>query len=250
MKLINNQHFINLEPFLDIASLDLLHDQISYAIGKSADYISPASPPAYSFSNTGLVAHLDLKAKLRTTNPELTNNQLDWYTLMKGAASHGYALFLKNIKKYPDDFRYKSLESHTVKTPAGLNFDFLFEWIEKQNCFTEYGRVLFFISPPGSDGIVHRDNKGLDEYVDQLIWVTGKFPKKLFLFDTETEEKVECPYRAMYFMNHNYHGTYNPSDYWSWSLRVDGVFTEEFKQKAGLSDYFNRLSGNLNSPIS
>jgi hypothetical protein len=239
LKLINNQHFIDLSSFLNIEKLDSLHDKISYAIGKSAEHIYPASPPAYSFAEPTLVSHLQLKEELKKNHPELNNFQLDWFALMNGCGSHGFCLFLRNISHYPGDFKNKFLSSYTSLTPAGHNFNFLFDWIEEQQCFKEYGRVLFFISPAGSEGIIHRDNKGLDEYIDHFIWITGKFPKKLFLYDTDTGEKHISNHRAMYFMNHNYHGTRNDSDYWSWSLRVDGIFTDNFLESTRLNLFFD-----------
>ena len=244
IKLVNNKPFVGLESFLDLKKLDDLHDEISYAIGKSADSIYPASPPSYSFAESELISHHQLKEELRKESPELNNFQLDWYALMHGCAGHGFCLFLRNISNYPADFRFKCLNSYTSLTPAGHNFDFLFNWIDDQNCFKEYGRVLFFISPAGSEGIIHRDNKGLDEYVDNFIWITGKHPKKLFLFDTDTGERHVSDHRAMYFMNHNYHGTINDSDYWSWSLRIDGVFTDEFLEKTHLNNFFKNSKPN------
>ena len=82
IKLVNNKPFVGLESFLDLKKLDDLHDEISYAIGKSADSIYPASPPSYSFAESELISHHQLKEELRKESPELNNFQLDWYALM------------------------------------------------------------------------------------------------------------------------------------------------------------------------
>ena len=241
MNLINDKPFIELDNFLNLSTLDKFEEEICLGFAKSEKYISLGSTPTQSILNSNNhSAFQDVKRQAKLRYPDLTEKELEWYSLIKGGEAHGYVLFLKNIKRYPEDFRYKSLKDHCIYAPAAEHFKFLFKWIDEQNCFKEYGRVLFFVSHPGQTGMIHKDNVGIENLKDQYLWITGKkFPKSIFLYDKTSEERIYAKSRSTVFDNRNYHGTENPHECATWSLRIDGVFNEDFLEKTGIKNYFS-----------
>lgn len=242
MKLINNQHFANLDQYLDLKKLDSYEEALCLGFAKSEKYISLASTPTKSILNSNnRIAFQDIKKEASQKYPDLNSKEVEWYSCMKGGETHGYILFLRNIKNYPKDFIFKSKNSHCVYMPSANNFKFLFDWIEEQQCFKEVGRVLFFISLPGQSGMIHRDNVGIEFVQDSYLWITGnKFPKSIFLYDDETKQKIYANSRSVIFDNQNYHGTENNNTSATWSLRIDGVFKEEWLKLVGLDQYFKK----------
>lgn len=240
MNLINGQAFLDIANLLDLDYLDSFEEELCLGIAKSEKYINLNSTPTKSLLNpdTG-ISFLEIKAKAALKYPELSPRELEWYATMKGGQSHGYVLFLKNIRRYPEFFKFKSYHEYCNKTEVAKYFEFLFDWIENQNCFKEYGRVLFFVSHPGQSGMIHKDNVGLDDVRDQYIWITGnKFSKSLFQYNPATDEKIYAPSRAVLFDNRSFHGSENHHDSAAWSLRIDGQFTDEFLDKTGTRNFF------------
>lgn len=145
MNLINGQHFIDISNLLNLEKLDTFEEELCLGIAKSEKFIHLNSTPSNSILNkSSNMAFQDIKKIAASSYPELTPRELEWYASMKGGESHGYVLFLKNIKRYPEYFRFKSQKEFCSYTEAAKHFQFLFDWIDEQNCFKEYGRVLFF----------------------------------------------------------------------------------------------------------
>jgi len=236
MKQINGKNFINLDQYLNLDKLDSLDEEMCLAFAKSHEHILLGSPPTKSLLNFDKrQSYQDIQNKATLKYSNLNKRETEWYSLMKGGENHGYSLFLKNIKTYPFDFAYKALSDHCYFTPASKHFRFLFDWIDEQKCFNDYGRVLFFISHAGQSGMIHKDNVGIEHVRDKFIWITGKrFSKSLFLYDENTKEKVYSTSRSAFFDNQNYHGTENHNSAAVWSLRIDGVFNESWAKNAGI----------------
>jgi hypothetical protein len=236
MKLINNQLYVNLDNFLNLDKFNSLHEDITVNMAMSEEYIVPGSAPTRSILNKQTMqSYQDIKNTAKSLYPDLSSRQLDWYSLLKGSEYHGYTLYLKNIKRYPYDFSFKGRDSSCYYTTASKNFKFLFDWIDEQQCFDEYGRVLFFINYPGQTGMIHKDNVGIEHVKDQFIWITNnKFPKSIFLYNEDLNEKIYLNNQSVFFDNQNYHGTENKNTAATWSLRIDGVFNYSWAKNAGI----------------
>ena len=67
---------------------------------------------------------------------------------------------------------------------------------------------------------------------DDFIWFTTKpGTKKIFVFDNDTKEKFyTAPDKKLVWFNEfDWHGT-DPTDHFSFSVRIDGKFTPEVKK--------------------
>lgn len=240
MKLINGTCWINLENHLDMNSFDLLEDRINLAIAKNARYIEPSYTPQFSLFNNEMPGFLEKKQEYKTTHPELDPVQLGWYTKLSGAVTLGTHLVLRGNSGYPSTYRYKHLNKFSVDMPCKNDFDFLFKWIEDQQCFTEYGRSMFWINEPRQQTAFHTDygNYNLDKR-DMFIWITGRVSKKLIIKDPLTEELSVSPYRAMVFNTINWHASCGDDNFTSWSIRIDGSFNPEWANRVGVKEYYN-----------
>ena len=235
---INNELFIDLEPFLDLPKIYKYYEEIAYGIAKNCDRIYPTPTSQASFLNQELVAHPVVSAEIKNKYPELAYRQSEAMAKFLGSANLGSML---QLKKNNVAYKYKHLSEFNEHTEAAKDFKFLFNWIEEQDCFEEYGRVVFFLNEPWQQGVIHHDyeNSKLNVYKDMFIWIKGPIKKHFFVYDEETDQKYYCPYSASIFNNNNYHGSENNNWYSSWSLRIDGVFKKSWADKVKISDYFN-----------
>jgi hypothetical protein len=240
MKLINGKLWIDLEKYLDMNSFNAIENQITYNIAKNAKYIEPSYTPQLSLFNKELPGYLEERSKYKLEYPELGPSEINWYTKLNGTAILGSQLVLRSTKGYPKTYPHKHLNEHSVNLPPCEDFQFLFDWIEKQNCFDEYGRILFWINEPNQLTAIHTDYSNIElDKRDMFIWLTGRYSKSILLKDNETGETQETNSRAMVFNTVNWHATKGHTNYVSWSLRIDGSFNAEWAKKVGIKEYYN-----------
>lgn len=239
MKLINGQPCINLDNYLDISEFDKLEDKIILSIAKNAKYIEPSYTPHFSFYNKKLIGYLEEKEQNKFKFKDLDEHGINWLTKLQGTATLGTQLVLRGNRGYPKTYNLKHTDAYSINLPACNDFQFLFEWIDNQNCFSEYGRTMFWINEPNQTTTMHTDygNVSSDKR-DMFIWITGRFPKSILLFDDITEEVFESNARSIIFNNTNWHSSKGHPCYSSWSLRIDGVFNKPWAAKVGIADYF------------
>ena len=202
---IDGKLFVDLEPFLDIASID--STQLELALAKHAKYIEVC----YAQEQTALPPYAETD------------------TL-------GESLVLASISK----FATKHLKSTVNRRKFAGDFQFIFDWIDAQECFEEYGRVMFFLSEPNTTGKIHRDypSWAIHSPSDMFLWISGSAEKQIFVYDENTKEQVSAKSRAVLFDNCNYHGATNNSNSVEWSLRVDGIFKKQWAEKVGIYNHF------------
>lgn len=237
---INDELFINLEPFLDLSKLSEYHEQISYGIAKNCDKIYPTPAHQETFLNQELVSHEVVLEKVRKKYPEFSQKQSEAMAKYLGSANLGSTL---RLKVRTDLYKYKHLEKFSEYTDSAKDFKFLFDWLEEQDCFEEFGRTMFFLNDPWQQGVIHCDygkHNSQKQFKDMFIHIRGGLIKKqFFIYDEKTGQKHDCPYSATIFNNNNYHGSINNNWYSAWSLRIDGVFKKSWADKVKISDYFN-----------
>jgi len=238
MQTINNHIWFNLEPFLDMNSFADLEDKVIYNIAKNSESIKCST----TSRNTLLDQTNNSFREQRLLNvhnyPEFNDSQLDWITQLTSVGL-GYHLMLTGIKNYPEGYHFKHTKNGVIDLHTKNDFSFLFDWIENQNIFTEYGRATFWIAKSNEKTAMHSDyanTKSLKK--DQFIWLTGKSAKKLMFYDDEKNEIHYSTSRAGIFNNANWHCGLGNEFTMSWSFRVDGIFTDDFLDKTGLYTYF------------
>lgn len=253
MKYINNKLWIDLDSFVDVDWINENYKNFCIAIGKSYISIIPALhgiteclyQPKYP----------DLGSILRKIDKEENQEILEITRSMSEKELRlfclyyydvypmNYSLTLKGFADKTVLFTEKHLESKTKFMPSAVNFMFFFKWLHTQNIFKSFGRTGIFLSEPKDtedtlvSNHVHMDFDDGKSRKDQFIWINFNRKKKFFIYNPSTQEKEYITSTVAIFDNANYHGIDNPK-FPCFSLRVDGIFTEDFLTRTNLKEHF------------
>jgi hypothetical protein len=94
--------------------------------------------------------------------------------------------------------------------------------------FAATGRVLIIFDDAGNAVPPHRDHLEAD-ICNEFIWMRTNFNKRFFMMDGETGEKLYVTSHSAWFDSVNqFHGADASSDL-TFSIRVDGVFNDDFR---------------------
>lgn len=239
MNKINNELFYNLEKYLDMKSFDELNDQINLTLAKNFQHFRPAGTSQATLHDQNFISIFNKRDEILKTHPELSSEHALFYAKLCGTVTLGTNFTVRGNKGYPATYYKKHLRESATLYPFDDQFKFLFDWIDAQGCFDEYGRVIFWINEPGQSTTLHRDYQLGKGRNDPFIWFTGIIPKQLSILDTETNTMHYSTSRACVFDSNNIHASKGHPTYVAWSLRVDGRFNKEWAEKAGISEYFN-----------
>jgi hypothetical protein len=96
--------------------------------------------------------------------------------------------------------------------------------------FKARGRILIMYDAAGRAGPAHRDHVETD-VCHEFIWFRTNFRKPFYMLDQRTAERryVES-YSAWFDTVNQFHGTDSHTGL-GFSIRVDGVFTDEFRKR-------------------
>ncbi|MDP8914162.1 MAG: hypothetical protein M3N39_11385 [Pseudomonadota bacterium] len=96
--------------------------------------------------------------------------------------------------------------------------------------FRETGRVIIMYDKSGRAVTAHRDHDSA-ELCHEFIWFRTNFSKPFYMLNPETGEKLYVKSHSAWFDTVNqYHGA-DASGGLSFSIRVDGIFTDEFRSR-------------------
>lgn len=96
--------------------------------------------------------------------------------------------------------------------------------------FEATGRMIVMYDWDGRAVPAHRDHESR-ELCHEFIWMRTNFAKPFFMLDPETGEKLQVASHSAWFDTVNqYHGADAASGL-SFSIRVDGRFTDEFRRQ-------------------
>jgi hypothetical protein len=242
MQLINNQIFYNLENHLDMSSFDSMNDKIALALAKNYTHFRPSGTSQNTLYDQNTESVFKKRDEVYNNAPEGTMSYVDawFYAKLTGAVTLGTNFVLRGNIGYPKTYSKKHENQYAYIFPYDNQFQFLFDWIDAQGCFNEYGRVLFWINEPCQKTALHRDYPDpIKSNKDPFIWLTGIIPKKLVVLDPDTNEKHYSNTRACVFNTSNPHASEGHPQFTAWSLRIDGSFNKEWAEKAGIAEHFN-----------
>jgi hypothetical protein len=143
----------------------------------------------------------------------------------------GRAIVLRQFKEYS----LKQFTDGCIDTPAIKNFSSFMNWLREEDIFEEIGRTIIFLNDSFSFPIEHKDYPDGISRKDQSIWINPLGNKKFYI--KEGSKKIYFDSRFCYFDNANLHGG-DPSNYSTFSIKVDGLFSKSFLDKTGLTAHF------------
>jgi hypothetical protein len=90
--------------------------------------------------------------------------------------------------------------------------------------------MLIMYDDSGRSVTAHRDHDG-EELCHEFIWFRTNLEKPFYMLNPETGEKLYVTSHAAWFDTVNqYHGADRTGEL-SWSIRVDGRFSDAFRRK-------------------
>jgi hypothetical protein len=97
--------------------------------------------------------------------------------------------------------------------------------------FRELGWVKILGLHSNDHGTVHRDGDPTTKLtVDNFVTFCPAGDKRLYLWDEERRARTPAPSRVYWFNDSDYHGI-EPDPFFRYSIRVDGIFTDEFMEQ-------------------
>lgn len=240
---INDKIIVELDQFVDAKSLLDLKSYLEYGIAKHIDKLVPAQYTGDIFLDQG-TGFVDItkekKQELIEQYPylaELDFKQMLMWLRYNMDITYGQS-HLHIISARTWDKKHDPTECD--RSEVTETFEPFLNWLDSQKIFSSYGRINIFLNEPNSDTPIHHDppHRHISPK-DQFIWIKLSDRKRFFVYDENTKEKHYVNGTVSTFDNHNYHGS-EPSKYASWSIRVDGVFSNEFLIKTGMFEHFKQ----------
>ena len=72
----------------------------------------------------------------------------------------------------------------------------------------------------------------------EFIWINPMGLKKFYIYDEDKNIRHDVTSKAVFFNDLDMHGG-EPNSQMTWTLRIDGVFTQQFKEKLGITHLKN-----------
>lgn len=127
-------------------------------------------------------------------------------------------------------------------TEEAAYFPNVVNWVESMvgTIFEDIGRVIFFHVEADGLPFEHRDldaKNGINvikPHRNEFIHIRPNTKKGFYIWDPEKKNKVYINTRAAWWNDVDWHGGDKIMEQ-SYSLRIDGKFTEEFRQKLGIA---------------
>jgi hypothetical protein len=250
---INSQPYINLDPYIDIEGFKKLHYKICKGIvlaqnKKEGNMVRPGGCDIaldQGFKPLFLALEeyhaLPEDHEIRQVGKEIGEySNRDQFMLFLKLAMGAYDpyqfIFLKT-----EEGGWDSRFDEKAWTPDAKLFPELVEWLEKLvgPVFEHLGRIIFFKAEHDCLMPFHRDLilPNEHDYFDhrhEFIHLRTSLDKPFYIWNPETDTKILTESYATFFNDQDWHagGRINKQTY---SLRIDGPFTEEFRQRIGLA---------------
>ncbi len=255
---IAGRPYVNLEPYLDVRSLEALDDEVSYALTQvPLEYtggshktmgIVPPSMAEDPYVDYGQVIKRFSRAEFQTfvslsdTPGEFDPERYREYEFgeeREWPLSRKQMLFLKFRYGvyFPWQVFYEMIPTLNWEDKAnGAGKDFtpeakrhfprLVAFVKKLP-FEVVGRCNVLGLEANHHGTVHQDGNPDDPGAEHFITLCPRKNKRLFLWDEVTKTQSVVEGRAYWFNDHGYHGVL-PDPWFRYSIRVDGIFRPDF----------------------
>ena len=259
IKGINNLPYFDMSPYLDMEQFEKLQPEIIQGFAearmyaKEGTWMSPgftlddmsyqlswkpiykameeflALPDGDPIKQAGMPLYKDFK------NFEQRNKFTRFLKMAMGAYDPYIYYFLWEEGSWDDRTAARKLTAEAEYFPNVV------KWVEQLQgtVFEHIGRVIFFHCEHDGIPFEHRDldaKNGVNvvkPHRNEFIHIRPNTKKAMYLWDPETKDKTYLNTRAAWWNDQDWHGGERIMEQ-SYSLRVDGKFTEEFRKNLGI----------------
>jgi hypothetical protein len=261
IKGINSQPYIDMSPYLDMETFENLQSEIYRGFAEARMYAKEGTwmSPGFTFNDMSYKMHwkpiyqaLEEYLKLPDNDP-IKKGGWDLYSNIKDHETRNkFTRYLKISMGAYDPYIYYFLweegswndrTSPRKLTSEAKYFPGVVKWVESlisKNIFENIGRVIFFFCEADGIPFEHRDldaKNGIDvikPHRNEFIHIRPNTKKAFYLWDPETKNKIYLNTRAAWWNDQDWHGGERIIEQ-SYSLRIDGKFTTEFRQRLGIN---------------
>jgi hypothetical protein len=255
---INGQSYFDLESYLDMDKFDQLQPEIYTGFARARMYAKEGTwmKPGFTFDDMSYQPHwkpiyqaLDEFLALPDNDPVKVAGMPLYNAITDYDSRNIFTRYLKMSMGAYDPYIYYFLweegswDDRTAPrqlTEEAAYFPNVVEWIESMtDIFEHVGRVIFFHCEHDGIPFEHRDldaSNGMNvtfPHRNEFIHIRPDLNKAFYLWDPETKHKTYIKTRAAWWNDQDWHGG-DPVITQSYGLRIDGRFTEEFRQKLGI----------------
>jgi hypothetical protein len=232
---IDKKPYIDCQELVDIYYLKSNYKDICLQIAKSKiqqGVYGPGLLKEEEFGSYIKFMRKYLKEDPKTISSLNRDQQNIFFKLYEGMFSASTVSYIRNFKDPMSLKSYlrKATADGTIWTENKELFTDLINWIYTQLPFEEIGRILFFIHEHHCEIPIHRDGISYQPHKNEFLWINPKGDKKFFIYNEDTSEKNYVNTSVAFFNDLDYHGG-DPVSSMSWSLRVDGKFTDKFRKQ-------------------
>jgi hypothetical protein len=258
---INNQPYIDMAPYLNINQFDQLQPEIIRGFADARIYAKEGTwmKPGFTFEQMSYVHNwkpiyvaMEEFMQLPDNDPiklggidlfrdfqnyQVRNKFTRYLKMAMGAYDPYIYYFLWEEGSWDDRTGERKLTEEAQYFPNTV------KWVEQlitDNIFEHIGRVIFFHCEHDGIPFEHRDldaKNGINNpgpHRNEFIHVRPNTKKAFYLWDPYQKNKTYLNTKAAWWNDNDWHGGEKIMEQ-SYSLRIDGKFTEEFRTKLGIN---------------
>lgn len=241
------QPWIDTDPFIDLAALKAIELDIVKGICLSdlgmASYgptmLDPLGRQDYLVARRQ-ITQLPAEHPHRRLFDELeTHTKHDAFALARATRifakiyyniySGGPSIPLRTSRLYAD----KNKADRCVETKNAVLFPSLFDYVHTRLPFSEVGRIVIFLNDHDLVTPIHSDDVPVKWHQNEFLWLRPNLAKKFFIYDRTSGAKHYVTSHSAFFNEQCWHGT-DPSPNMTFSIRIDGFFTQAFREQLGI----------------
>jgi hypothetical protein len=261
IKGINNKTYFDLEQYLNMTEFEKLQPEILRGFAEAREFAKEGTwmKPGFDFKDMSyrlswkpIYEAMDEFMSLPMDNP-IYQGGIDLFKDFKNYKQRNkFTRYLKMAMGAYDPYIYYFLweegswDDRTAPrklTEEAAYFPNVVKWVEQlinDNIFEHIGRVIFFHCEADGIPFEHRDldaKNGIDVILphrNEFIHIRPNTKKAFYIWDPETKNKTYLNSRAAWWNDVDWHGGERIMEQ-SYSLRIDGKFTESFREKLGIN---------------
>ena len=257
IKGINNHPYIDMSDLIDLDSFDLLLPEIyrgfadAREFAKEGTWMKPAFDPremSYIPNWKPIYKAIEEFLALPDDDP-IKQGGIDLYRDFDDfRVRNRFTRYIKMAMGAYDPYIYYFLwgqgnwhdrQAPRELTEEAVHFPNTVKWIESlvPSIFDHVGRVIFFHREADGIPFEHRDldgnlgiQNGYTPHRNEFIYIRPDLKAPFYIWDPETKNKIHINARVAWWNDQDWHGGSEIMEQ-SWSLRIDGQFSEEFRKK-------------------
>ena len=175
---------------------------------------------------------LDQLGKYLYTSPEfkiIAEKTKYQYVKKKPTKAKQINITMPNFKHNFYNYHHnKKYSKYYYETKYYTQLKYLKDFVESLPFFEEIGFIRIWIDYNGNSSTSHIDHK-YKNLTDEFVWLCPYGYKKLYIMKNKKKYSIEKNHKCVWFNTQHKHGIDYTGNF-SISLRVDGKFTNKFKQ--------------------